>query len=56
VKTLGDRVILHSDINACYANIELLHHLELRGKPVAVGGEPEAERIDAWRYCSFGSK
>lgn len=39
---MGDRVILHSDINACYANIELLHHPELRGKPVAVGGDPEA--------------
>lgn len=37
-----ERVILHSDINSCYANIELLHHPELRGKPVAVGGDPEA--------------
>lgn len=36
------RVILHSDINACYANIELLHRPELRGKPVAVGGDVEA--------------
>ena len=37
-----DRVILHSDMNHCYAAIELLHHPELRGKPVAVGGDPEA--------------
>ena len=37
-----DRIILHSDINACYANIELLHRPELRGKPVAVAGDPEA--------------
>ncbi len=37
-----NRVILHSDINNCYANIELLHHPELRGKPLAVGGDPEA--------------
>lgn len=37
-----ERVILHSDINACYANIELLHRPELRGKPVAVGGDVEA--------------
>lgn len=37
-----ERVILHSDINSCYANIELLHHPELRGKPVAVGGDPES--------------
>ncbi len=32
---------MHSDINACYANIELLFRPELRGKPMAVGGEEE---------------
>ncbi|MCD7817667.1 MAG: DNA polymerase IV [Lachnospiraceae bacterium] len=37
-----ERVILHSDMNNCYASIELLHHPELRGKPLAVGGDPEA--------------
>ena len=37
-----DRTILHSDMNSCYASIELLHHPELRGKPLAVGGNPEA--------------
>ena len=36
-----DRVILHSDINACYANVELLFRPELCGKPVAVGGDEE---------------
>lgn len=36
------RTILHSDINACYASIEHLHHPELAGKPLAVGGDPEA--------------
>jgi len=36
------RTILHSDMNCCYASIELLHHPELRGKPMAVGGDPEA--------------
>ena len=36
------RVILHSDMNNCYASIELLHRPELRGKPLAVGGDPEA--------------
>ena len=39
---MGDRVILHSDINCCYASIEHLHHPELAGKPLAVGGAPEA--------------
>lgn len=35
------RTILHSDMNNCYASIELLHRPELRGKPLAVGGDPE---------------
>ena len=38
---MKDRTILHSDINCCYAAIEHLHHPELAGKPLAVGGDPE---------------
>lgn len=38
---MKERTILHSDINCCYAAIEHLHHPELSGKPVAVGGNPE---------------
>ena len=55
---MGDRVILHSDINSCYASIELLHHPELRGKPVAVGGDPEVlfvNLFDADLFNLFGS-
>ncbi len=37
-----ERTILHSDINCCYAAIEHLHHPELAGKPLAVGGDPQA--------------
>lgn len=33
------RTILHSDLNSCYASIELVRHPELRGRPVAVGGD-----------------
>lgn len=39
---MADRVVLHSDINCCYAAIEHLHHPELSGMPLAVGGDPEA--------------
>ncbi len=41
-KGMSGRVILHSDINCCYAAIEHLHHPELNGKPLAVGGDPES--------------
>ena len=37
-----DRIILHSDYNCFYASVEMLHHPELAGKPLAVGGDPEA--------------
>ena len=39
---MGDRTILHSDMNFFYASVEMLHHPEFDGKPLAVGGDPEA--------------
>ena len=32
----------HSDMNSFYASVEMLHHLEFAGMPLAVGGDPEA--------------
>lgn len=37
-----NRIILHSDCNCFYASVEMLHHPELEGKPIAIGGDPEA--------------
>ena len=42
VKSLSERVILHSDMNCFYASVEMLHHPEFSGMPLAVGGDPEA--------------
>jgi DNA polymerase-4 len=35
-----EKIILHSDLNNCYASAELTQRPELRDKPVAVGGSP----------------
>ncbi|MDD6276779.1 MAG: DNA polymerase IV [Clostridia bacterium] len=38
------RIILHSDLNACFASIECMLNPSLKGKPVAVGGSVEERR------------
>ena len=40
---MGDRVILHCDLNCFFASVELLSHPDLRDVPMAVCGDP-AER------------
>jgi len=36
-----ERVIIHSDMNSFYANVECLYNPKIRDFPVAVGGNPE---------------
>ena len=52
-----ERIIIHSDMNSCYASIECSLNPELKGKPVAVGGSVEdrhgiilAKTAEAKRY------
>ncbi len=37
-----ERVVLHSDLNACYASVECMLNPKLKGKPVAVAGNVES--------------
>ena len=39
---MGERTILHSDLNCFYASVEMMLHPELKGKAVAVCGSTES--------------
>src|SRR5579862_7512241 len=41
----GARIVIHADVDAFYASVEQRDNPELRGKPVAVGGDPSRRGV-----------
>ncbi|WP_276207835.1 DNA polymerase IV [Virgibacillus sp. YIM 98842] len=44
LKTKGPRVIFHVDMNSFYASVEMAYNPRLKGKPLAIAGNPEERK------------
>jgi DNA polymerase IV len=51
---MGERKILHLDLDAFFCAVEELHRPELRGRPFAVGGRPEERGVVS--SCSYAAR
>ena len=49
------RVILHVDMNSFFASVEMAYDASLKGKPIAVAGNPE-ERKGIIVTCSYEAR
>ena len=49
------RVILHVDMNSFYASVEMAYDPSLKGKPLAIAGNPE-ERRGIIVTCSYEAR
>lgn len=52
---VNGRVILHVDMNSFYASVEMAHDPSLKGKPLAIAGNPE-ERRGIIVTCSYEAR
>lgn len=49
------RIILHIDLNCFYASVEQIYDTSLKGKPVAIAGNPK-ERRGIIITCSYEAR